>query len=204
MSLTDLSQVLQAGLLAMSALEIIAVLLSATAVWLTVRQNLLCWPLGLVSVLMYAWVFLDVKLYSDMLLQLVYAVLQLYGWWQWARGGAQHSGRQVSRLPGSQLLLSLAIGAAGSLLLGYLMATHTDAAAPWLDAALTSFSLVAQVWMAQKRLECWPLWIALDVIYVGLFLSKELYLTAVLYTVFTALAVAGWRAWQRPQAIVSA
>ena len=58
--------------------------------------------------------------------------------------------------------------------------------------------------MAQKRLECWPLWIALDVIYVGLFLSKELYLTAVLYTVFTALAVAGWRAWQRPQAIVSA
>lgn len=204
MSLTDLSQVLQAGLLAMSALEIIAVLLSATAVWLTVRQNLLCWPLGLVSVLMYAWVFLDVKLYSDMLLQLVYAVLQLYGWWQWARGGAQHSGRQVSRLPGSQLLLSLAIGAAGSLLLGYLMATHTDAAAPWLDAALTSFSLVAQVWMAQKRLECWPLWIALDVIYVGLFLSKELYLTAVLYTVFTVLAVAGWRAWQRPQAIVSA
>ena len=204
MSLTDLSQVLQAGLLAMSALEIIAVLLSATAVWLTVRQNLLCWPLGLVSVLMYAWVFLDVKLYSDMLLQLVYAVLQLYGWWQWARGGAQHSGRQVSRLPGSQLLLSLAIGDAGSLLLGYLMATHTDAAAPWLDAALTSFSLVAQVWMAQKRLECWPLWIALDVIYVGLFLSKELYLTAVLYAVFTALAVAGWRAWQRPQATATA
>ena len=199
MPLSEFLEALLAGLQAMSALEIIAVLLSATAVWLTVKQNLLCWPLGLVSVLMYAWVFFDVKLYSDMLLQLVYAVLQLYGWWQWTRGGVQHAGRQVSRLPGSQLLLSLAIGTAGSLLLGYLMATHTDAAAPWLDAALTSFSLVAQVWMAQKRLECWPLWIALDVIYVGLFLSKDLYLTAVLYAVFTALAVAGWRAWQRPQ-----
>jgi nicotinamide mononucleotide transporter len=192
------------GLQAMSMLEIIAVLLSACAVWLTVRQNLLCWPLGLVSVLMYSWVFFDVKLYSDMLLQLVYAVLQLYGWWQWTNGGAQHAGRKVSRLPGSQLMLSLSIGVAGGLLLGYLMATHTDAAAPWLDAALTSFSLVAQVWMAQKRLECWPLWIALDVIYVGLFLSKELYLTAVLYAVFTALAVAGWRAWQRPQATAAA
>ena len=185
------------GLQAMSALEVIAVLLSASAVWLTVRQNLLCWPLGLVSVLMYSWVFFDVKLYSDML-------LQLYGWWQWTRGGAQHAGRKVSRLPGNQLLLSLAIGASGSLLLGYLMSTHTDAAAPWLDAALTSFSLVAQVWMAQKRLECWPLWIVLDVIYVGLFLSKELYLTAVLYAVFTALAVTGWRAWQRPQATAAA
>ncbi len=203
MSLPELIEALQAGVQAMSALEIIAVLLSATAVWLTVKQNLWCWPLGLVSVLMYSWVFFDVKLYSDMLLQLVYAVLQLYGWWQWTRGGVQHAGRQVSRLPGSQLLLSLAIGTAGSLLLGYLMATHTDAAAPWLDAALTSFSLVAQVWMAQKRLECWPLWIALDVIYVGLFLSKDLYLTAVLYAVFTALAVAGWRAWQRPQAVLA-
>jgi len=200
MSLAELTEALQAGVQAMSGLEIIAVLLSASAVWLTVKQNLLCWPLGLVSVLMYSWVFFDVKLYSDMLLQLVYAVLQLYGWWQWTRGGVQHAGRQVSRLPGSQLLLSLAVGSAGSLLLGYLMATHTDAAAPWLDAALTSFSLVAQVWMAQKRLECWPLWIALDVIYVGLFLSKDLYLTAVLYAVFTALAIAGWRTWQQPRA----
>jgi len=200
MSLAELTEALQAGVQAMSGLEIIAVLLSASAVWLTVKQNLLCWPLGLVSVLMYSWVFFDVKLYSDMLLQLVYAVLQLYGWWQWTRGGVQHAGRQVSRLPGNQLLLSLAVGSAGSLLLGYLMATHTDAAAPWLDAALTSFSLVAQVWMAQKRLECWPLWIALDVIYVGLFLSKDLYLTAALYAVFTALAIAGWRTWQRPRA----
>lgn len=204
MSLPELVEALQAGVQAMSSLEIIAVLLSAIAVWLTVKQNLWCWPLGLVSVLMYAWVFFDVKLYSDMLLQLVYAVLQLYGWWQWARGGEQHAGRRVSRLPGSQFMLSLASGTAGSLLLGYLMATHTDAAAPWLDAALTSFSLVAQVWMAQKRLECWPMWIALDVIYVGLFLSKDLYLTAVLYAVFTALAVAGWRAWQRARMVAAA
>ena len=197
MSLIELIEALRLGFLAMSGLEIIAVLLSAIAVWLTVRQNLLCWPLGLISVLMYAWVFFDVKLYSDMLLQLIYAVLQLYGWWQWRRGGEQHSGRHVTSLPGQQLLLSLALGISGGVLLGYLMATHTDAAAPWLDAALTAFSLVAQVWMAQKRLECWPLWIVLDVMYISLFINKELYLTAVLYAVFTLLAVAGWRAWRR-------
>ncbi len=181
----------------MSPLELFAAALGVIAVWLTVRQHVWCWPIGLVMVLLYVWIFFDVKLYSDMLLQLVYAVLQLYGWWQWTRGGERHSGREVSRLSPTGLLLGLAVGTAGSLLLGYLMATHTDAAAPWLDAALTAFSLVAQVWMAQKRIECWPLWIVLDLLYVGLFIDKQLYPTAVLYAVFTALAVYGWLAWRQ-------
>lgn len=185
----------------MSPLELIAATLGVIAVWLTVKQNIWCWPVGLVMVLMYSWIFFDVKLYSDMLLQVVYAVLQLYGWWQWSRGGNQqggpHNGRVVSRLSVRDLVVSVLIGALASVLLGYVMATHTDAASPWLDAALTAFSLVAQVWMAQKRLECWPLWVVLDVIFVGLFISKGLYLTAGLYAVFTLLALHGWQSWQR-------
>lgn len=188
----------------MSPLEIIAAALGVIAVWLTVKQNAWCWPIGLLMVLMYSWIFFEVKLYSDMLLQLVYAVLQFYGWWQWTRGGVQQQGREVSRLSLQGLLLSLAIGAAGSLTLGYLMASHTDAAAPWLDAALTAFSLVAQVWMAQKRLECWALWLTVDVIFVGLFVSKELYLTAGLYGLFCLLALQGWRTWRRAPALVRA
>lgn len=186
----------------MSPLELIAATLGVIAVWLTVRQNLWCWPIGLLMVLMYSWIFFEVKLYSDMLLQGIYAVLQLYGWWQWRHGGGQQQGREVSRLSVQGLLLSLALGAAGSLGLGYLMATHTDAAAPWLDAALTAFSLVAQVWMAQKRLECWPLWLAVDVIFVGLFVSKALYLTAGLYGLFCLLALQGWLAWRRAPELV--
>ncbi|MCY1181719.1 nicotinamide mononucleotide transporter PnuC [compost metagenome] len=87
------------------------------------------------------------------------------------------------------MLASLALGAA--------MANLTDAAQPWLDAALTAFSLVAQLWMAQKRVQCWPLWIVLDVIFVGLFLYKGMYLTAALYGLFTLLAVQGWRTWRK-------
>jgi len=188
----------------MSSLELFAAALGVLAVWLTIRQNPWCWPIGLVMVLLYSWIFFDVKLYSDMLLQLVYAVLQLYGWWQWTRGGNQQHGRQISRLGVRGLLFSLAIGTAGSLGLGYAMANYTDAAAPWMDAALTGFSLVAQVWMAQKRLECWPLWITLDVLFVGLFLYKALYLTAGLYALFTLLAIHGWREWRRDPALASA
>ncbi|WP_263145036.1 nicotinamide riboside transporter PnuC [Pseudomonas alcaligenes] len=171
------------------------------AVWLTVRQNRWGWPIGLVMVLLYGWIFYDVKLYSDMLLQGVYAGLQIYGWRQWTRGGARHAGRSVSRLDAKALSAGLAAGALGSLALGYLMATHTDAAQPWWDASLTAFSLVAQVWMAQKRLECWALWVLLDTLFVGLFCFKELYLTAALYGLFTLLAVQGWREWRRDPAL---
>jgi nicotinamide mononucleotide transporter len=84
------------------------------------------------------------------------------------------------------------------------MAHWTDAAQPWLDAALTGFSLVAQLWMAQKRLQCWALWMVLDVIFVGLFLYKGLYLTAALYALFTLIAVRGWLEWRRDPALAAA
>ncbi|MGH8381891.1 nicotinamide riboside transporter PnuC [Pseudomonas sp.] len=188
----------------MSGLELFAAVLGVIAVWLTTKQNPWCWPIGLVMVLLYSWIFFEVRLYSDMLLQLVYAVLQLYGWWQWTRPDSQHEARQVSHLDTQPMLFGLGLGLLGSLALGAAMATWTDAAQPWLDAALTAFSLVAQLWMAQKRVQCWPLWIVLDVIFVGLFLYKALYLTAALYALFTLIAVQGWREWRRAPALVSA
>lgn len=185
----------------MSGLELFAATLGVIAVWLTVKQNPWCWPIGLVMVLIYSWIFFEVKLYSDMLLQVIYAALQLYGWWQWTRAGEARHGREVSRLEGTSVLYGLVIGAVGSLLLGAAMAHWTDAAQPWLDAALTGFSLVAQVWMAQKRVQCWPLWIVVDVIFVGLFVYKSLYLTAALYGLFLMLAVQGWREWRAVPAL---
>lgn len=188
----------------MSGLELFASLLGVLAVWMTVRQNPWCWPVGLVMVVLYIDIFAEAKLYSDMLLQGVYAALQLYGWWQWTRHGTAGHSRAVSRLTSRGLLLSIAIGAVCSGLLGLGMATWTDAAQPWLDATLTAFSLVAQVWMAQKRLECWPLWVLLDVIYVGLFTYKALYLTAGLYGLFVLLALWGLRDWRRDPALAAA
>ncbi|MHC8314438.1 nicotinamide riboside transporter PnuC [Pseudomonas sp. LB3P31] len=185
----------------MSGLELFAAALGVIAVWLTVKQNPWCWPIGLVMVLLYSWVFFEVKLYSDMLLQVIYAALQLYGWWQWTRGGEARQGRQVSQLGASPVVSGLILGAIGSLALGAAMAHWTDAAQPWLDAALSGFSLVAQLWMAQKRVQCWPLWIVLDVIFVGLFIYKGMYLTAGLYALFTVIAIQGWREWRADPAL---
>jgi nicotinamide mononucleotide transporter len=181
----------------MSALELCASLLGLIAVCLTVRQNPWCWPIGLVMVVMYAWIFFQGKLYSNMLLQCVYAILQLYGWWQWTRGNRLDESLRVSSLSLRCMALGLLGGLLGSLFLAYLMVHYTDAQAPWQDAALCAFSLLAQLWMAKKRVQCWPLWVIIDLLFVILFLDQGLQLTALLYLLFAAMACHGWVVWQR-------
>lgn len=182
----------------MSEIELIAAILGLIAVALTVRQNPLCWPIGLVMVTLYAWLFYEWRLYANVLLQGVFASLQLYGWWLWTRGADHLAGnRPVSSLSTSKQFVGLLAGALMAVLLGFVMSRYTDASAPWLDATLTAFSLVAQLWMAQKRLQCWWLWIVVDVAYVAFFLVSALWLTAVLYAAFTLLAVQGWWTWRR-------
>ncbi|MDW9406231.1 nicotinamide riboside transporter PnuC, partial [Pseudomonas soli] len=124
----------------MSGLELFAAALGVIAVWLTVKQNPWCWPIGLVMVVLYSWIFYEVKLYSDMLLQLVYAVLQLYGWWQWTRPDRVEDARQVTSLAPVTMLKGLALGLLASLLLGAALAHRAGAAQPGLHAAPTGFS----------------------------------------------------------------
>ncbi|AVY67876.1 nicotinamide riboside transporter PnuC [Xanthomonas translucens] len=183
----------------MSPLELLAVLVNILGVWLTARRVRWCWPVNVVAVLLYAWLFYQWKLYSDMLLQGVYVVLQGYGWWRWSQGRLDHGKVQVGPLPRREGVLSLLAGTAGALSLGWLMHRHTDAALPWLDAALSAFSLVASVWAARKRIANWTLWIVLDSLYVGVFVYKGLYPTAALYAGFVLLAIYGLRLWQAEQ-----
>lgn len=181
----------------MVRIELAAALISAWAVWLTTRRRPWCWPVGLVSVLVYAWVFVHAKLYSDALLQLAFAVLIGYGWWRWLQHLGGDGRVEVAALPRRQAIAHLAIGGLGALALGAFMHYRTDAALPWLDAALTAFSLVAQWWQAKRHVASWWLWITVDVIYVGEYVYKHLLITSVLYAGFVLLAVLGLRAWQR-------
>lgn len=181
----------------MSPLEIAAVLTSVIGIWLTTRRKLSSWPVILVSCVLYALVFRREKLYSDMLLQFVYIAFAIYGWWHWWRGVKEEGIVKVERLSGLALASGLGVGAAGSFLLGFLMAHYTDAALPHIDAALTSFSLVAQWWSTRKHIANWWLWIVVDALEIGVFLYKRLYLTSVLFAFLIFLAVLGLRAWHK-------
>jgi len=182
----------------MLLIEIIAVIMSMLNVWLTAQRHLFCWPVGLVSVGIYSWIFFEAQLYSDLLLQVVFAFCLVYGWRHWLHGrGEGQEEVLVEHLPVRSGVIGLSIGGVGAVLLGYTMARLTKASLPWIDSALTSFSLVAQFWMGRRYVACWLLWIAVDVVYVGVYMFKHLHLTALLYAVFVVLALFGWKSWKQ-------
>jgi len=181
----------------MSWIELVGALLSAWAVWLTAQRRPWCWPIGLLSVAVYVGIFAEAKLYSDALLQIAFAVLIVYGWLRWLRHLNDDGRVQVAPLATGEALAHIAIGVVGSLLLGFVMHRWTDAALPWLDSALTAFSLVAQWWQARRHIAAWWLWIVVDVIYVGEYVYKHLVITSVLYAGFIVLAFIGVRSWRK-------
>lgn len=180
----------------MSMLEVVAVVVSFAAIWLTTRRAVLCWPVNLVACALYFKLFLDVRLYADMVLQALFGIGILYGWFVWARGRRDAGAVVVMPLARSHALAGLGAGAVGAVAVGWATSRYTDAALPWIDATLSSFSLVAQYWTARRHRESWLLWIAVDVAYVGMFLVKGLVPTAGLYAVMIGLAVIGFRSWR--------
>ena len=171
-------------------------MITLLAVYLTTRQIIWCWPLALVSVALYAVVFYDARLYADMGLQGLYFGLAVYGWWAWLHGGKGHGELEVSRSSGRTRAVLVTLAAIGGVVLGQTLSRFTDASLPFMDSMLTSFSIVAQWMQTRKLLECWLVWLAVDVCYVGMFAYKELYLTAGLYSVFLVLAAMGFAEWR--------
>ena len=180
----------------MTWLEATAVVVSAVGIWLTTRRNLWSWPIIIAACLLYGEVFRESALYSDMLLQGIFAICAVYGWWNWAQGMRSEGLVTVTDLSWRNIFLSLTAGVCGSALLGFGMARFTSASLPWLDSTLTAFSLVAQWWQARRYLANWWLWIVVDVIYIGEYWYKHLALTAGLYGLFVVLAWMGLREWR--------
>ncbi len=180
--------------------ELVAVVITLVAVYLTTRQNIWCWPLGMVSVTLYALVFYQAKLYADMGLQGLYFALAIYGWWAWGHGGEDHGELEVSVSSNRTRAVLAAIGVLAGITLGQTLERFTDASLPFMDSILTSFSIIAQWMQTRKLLEAWLVWLAVDVFYVGMFAYKGLYPTAGLYAIFLYLAVRGFVEWRRSMA----
>jgi len=177
-------------------IELAGFITTAIGIWLTTKRLLLCWPVVLAADIFYFTVFYQARLFSDALLQVFFLVFTLYGWWYWWRGVREEDEVRVEPLPMPSMLIALAAGVAGSLLLGVL-AKRMNAALPHLDAALTSFSLVASWWGARKHIANWWLWIVVDLVYIGEYIYKDLILTAVLYAILVLLAIKGLFDWRR-------
>jgi nicotinamide mononucleotide transporter len=177
--------------------EVAGFVFGVLAVWLTAKESPWCWPTGLVNVSLYIVVFWQAKLYADMGLQVVYVAVCLYGWWEWLHGGPGGGRLAVSRAPRRTLAALAVAGAAFAAFLGFALHRGTDASLPFWDSTTTAYSLVAQWLQTKKQLETWWFWIAVDVVYIGVYGVKGLWLTSLLYAIFLALCVLGLREWKR-------
>ncbi|WP_048439317.1 nicotinamide riboside transporter PnuC [Caenimonas sp. SL110] len=179
-------------------LEIAAVVIALVMVGCNIREIHWGWPLAIISSLMYFAIFWRSKIYGDASLQIFFAAVALWGWYQWLRGvRPDGTAIKVSRLSRRGLALTIAACAVLWPVTGLFLKTFTDTDVPWWDAFPTSVSLVGQYLLGRKYIENWAAWIAVNVVSVGLFAYKGLWLTLGLYTVFIALSVVGWREWSK-------
>ena len=179
-------------------LEWCGVFTGILCVWLAAKNNIFNWPIAIVSVLIYVFVFFETKLYADMGLQFYFLIMNCYGWYFWIKHkNSKETPTPVSVITRKEILLSVAGIIIFTLILGSFLYKSTDASFPFIDSFCTACSLVAQVFLARKVLENWLIWIFVDVIYVGVYLSKDLYATAFMYALYVYIAAIGYIAWRK-------
>lgn len=180
-----------------SVLEIFGVISGILCVYLAAKNNIWSWPFAIISVSLYIIIFFEAKLYADAGLQIYFLITNIYGWYFWSRKSEQEDKVPVSFASRKSLLISLVAILIFTLLLGTFLYKGTDASFPYLDSFCTACSLVAQLFLARKIIENWLIWIFVDIIYVGVYLMKDLHLTAGMYALYILIATMGYINWKK-------
>jgi nicotinamide mononucleotide transporter len=179
-----------------SVTEVLGFVTGGVCVLLTVRESIWNWPIGLANNVLFFVLFFRGRLFADMALQAVYFALGVYGWLTWLRGGSWAGPLPVTRTRPWEWAVLPCFVLGGTIVLREVLLVVNGAAPLW-DALTTVLSLAAQYLMCRKRFEHWFFWIAADVIYIPLYMSRTLHLTALLYAVFLVMCLFGVRAWRR-------
>ena len=181
------------GILSTSAIEWIAVCSSIIYVILAARKLIYCWLFAFISSALFVYICFSANLYLESVLQLFYVVMAVVGFLLW---NESDSG-EIIKWPVKYHVINLSLSTLTALLLGYLFSVYTDQANPYVDASTTVFSLVATFMVTKKVLENWVYWIIIDAVSVYLYFSRDLHLTAVLFVIFTLLAITGYVSWNK-------
>jgi len=192
----DLVSVFTDWLRNQSLLETSGVITGILCVYLAAKNNIWNWPIAIVSVLIYIFIFFEAKLYADTGLQVYFFMMNFYGWYFWSR---KHERKKVpvTLITLKEIIISVAVIAVFTAGLGFFLYKGTDASFPFVDSFCTACSLVAQVFLARKVLENWLIWIFVDIIYVGVYIFKDLHLTAGMYALYIVIAAIGYFDWRK-------
>lgn len=177
-------------------LEITGVITGLLCVALAAINNIWNWPIAVVSVGIYIFIFFNAHLYADMGLQVYFMIMNFYGWYYWNQKPASEEKAPVLIVTQRELVYATIAVIVFTFILGSLL-KYTPASYPFLDSFCAACSLVGQVFLARKVLENWLIWIFVDVIYVGIYIFKHLELTAIMYGIYVILALWGYFDWRR-------
>ena len=179
-----------------SLLEVIGVITGLLCVYLAARNNIWNWPIAIISVGIYIVIFFDTRLYADMGLQVYFMVMNIYGWYYWAKKSGDESKIPVTVITSREVIYSVIAIIIFTIILGTGL-KYTPASYPYIDSFCTACSLVAQVFLARKVLENWLIWIFVDIVYVGVYIFKGLELTAIMYAIYVGIALLGYIDWKK-------
>lgn len=181
----------------MSPIELVAALLGLANVALLWRRSVWNYPFGMAMVALYALIFYQARLYSEAGLQVFFFVVDIYGWVLWQKNSGGQRQVCVGWMDRNQRLVWAGLTGALSLSLGWLMHSFTNAALPFVDSAIAGASVAAQFLLSFRKIENWVLWITIDVVSIGLYINRSLFLTAGLYVLLLGLSALGLRDWMR-------
>lgn len=184
-------------MVAIKLLDVVGAFSAFLATIAYVRVSLWAFVLGAGAILVDILLYYQSGIYGDMTLQLIYLILTFYGWYQWKYGGSKRQGVKVINISAKQCLWLTMIALVGISVVFYLLSKHTDSQIPFLDAATTVLSLMAQWMLSRKIIENWWLWLVIDVMYFGIYFYKGISAHAALQLIYLGMAVAGYWYWRK-------
>ena len=180
-------------------IELLGTVFGLLYILLSIKQNIWCWPAGLITSALYIYVFFSTKFYADMSLQVYYLFVSIYGWYHWMFGAKSNKqdDLKISKTNLKTGLVLLLITIFLFVLISYILVNYTDSTIPYWDSFTTAASFVATWMLARKMIEHWLIWIVIDAVSLGLYVYKGLYPTVILFAVYTILAILGYIEWKR-------
>ncbi len=197
MDLQQFWDILYQNILQTTTLEIIAVVFGLLSVWYSKKINILVYPTGIISVVIYVYICLGAKLYADMGINFVYFVMSIYGWYNWTRKGSNKKILPISICTKKEHLINIAMFLFFFITLSFILTNYTDSTVPYWDSLTTSIFIIGMWLMAMKKVENWILWIIGDIISIPLYFYKGLVLTSLQFTIFLGIAILGYFAWKK-------
>ena len=176
-------------------LEIVGTIIGFVYLWQEVKASIWLWLTGIVMPAIYTVVFYQSGLYADFGIQVYYIVAALYGFLFWKFGKKQDKPLPIVHTSVRQGVILFLITVLVFIPIYLILTKFTDSTVPFYDSATTALSIVALWMLAKKHVEQWFVWIAVDAVSSALYFYKGIYFTAVLYAVYTVVAIYGYKKW---------